>query len=108
MIPPALHDKIFIAAMRAASRRTGIASPNSRDDDESVGHGPFVANRHIDARLVTRWRDRLQAPLGAPRQLHGRAAARQVDHAHIAPPYAAAQPRSQGLGAGLLGGEPLG
>ena len=41
-------------------------------------------------------------------ELHGRTTRRQVDHAHVAPEHARAQAGAERLGAGLLGGEPLG
>src|SRR5437868_7447297 len=41
-------------------------------------------------------------------QVHGRTAARQVHHPHIAPPDATPDSRAKRLGAGLLGGESLG
>src|SRR5579862_5063540 len=71
-------------------------------------HRPLIGNADIDARLVAFGRDRLQPALGAAGQLDGRPPARQIDHPHVAPPYAAAQTRSQSLGAGLLGGKALG
>ena len=66
--------------------------------------------------VMVRWMNASRAGRrdgGEPRrraagQPHRRLAAGQIDDAHVAPEHAAAQPRAQRLGAGLLGGEALG
>ena len=58
--------------------------------------------------LMTLRRERVEALSRAAGQRHGRPAGRQVDHAHVAPPHAAANAGAERLGAGLLGGEALG
>ena len=70
-------------------------------------HRPFVGDRDIDARRIALGRDRLQAALRPSGQFHGRPAARQIHHTHIAPPHPAAQPGSERFGASLLGREPF-
>ena len=66
-----------------------------------------VMVRSIWARWPGR-RDVLKPRQRAARQLHGGLAARQIDHAHVAPEHAAVQAGAERLGAGLLGGEALG
>ena len=52
-----------------AGRRTSRAGHgNRRNDHKGVGHGAFVGDREVDARLVARRRDRLEAALGAAGQ----------------------------------------
>ena len=66
--------------------------------------------------VIVRWidgpvfgRQQLRQPRGrAAGQRHGRLAAGQVDHAHVAPEHAVRHAGAQRLGAGLLGGEALG
>src|SRR5208282_4279810 len=75
---------------------------------EGLRHGSLVGHRDVDACLVARGRNRLQASLGAPRERDGRPPRRQVDHADVAPPHAGAQTGAQRFGAGLFGREALG
>jgi len=60
--------------------------------------------------VMVRWMkaSALESLRGAAGESHGRLAGRQVDDPHVAPEDPAAEPRSQGLGASLLGREPLG
>src|SRR3984885_2151271 len=79
-----------------------------RNDDESMGHRSLVGDGEVDARFEAFGRDRVEAPLGAAGELHGRPPRRQVDDAHVAPPHAGADAGAERLGAGLLGGKTLG
>src|SRR5579864_2763873 len=87
-----------------SNRRHG----HRRNDDEGVGGWPLVGDGEVDARFVALGRDRIEPPLGAAGEFHGRPARRQVDDAHVAPPHAGAHAGAERLGAGLLGGKALG
>src|SRR5580704_2973720 len=115
----AKHDEFFIAAelrvFRKALESNGSRGGYSnrrhgdrRNDDEGVGHRSLVGDGQVDARFVAFGRDRVEAPLGAAGELHGRPPRRQVDDAHVAPPHAGADAGAERLGAGFLGGEALG
>src|SRR5690606_30466981 len=78
------------------------------DHYEGERIGMFVAQGQMDARLMTR-RGQAGQMLGrVAGQGQGRLAGRQVHHPHVAPVDVGPHPGPQGLGAGLLGGEPLG
>src|SRR5262249_23030490 len=70
-------------------------------------HRTFIGDGHIDARLAACRRDGAQSRERPAGELHGRPSRRQIDHAHVAPKHARAQPGAESLGAGLLGGETL-
>ena len=62
----------------------------------------------MDERLRARRSDRREPRSRAAGQMHRRLARRKVDDAHVAPEDAVAHSRAEGLGARLLGREPLG
>ena len=78
------------------------------DDDEGVRERGLVGDGQVDKGFGPRRENRFE-PLGrASGEPHGRLAGGQIDHSHVAPEHSAAQSRPQRLGAGFLGGKPLG
>src|SRR5271166_224203 len=78
------------------------------DDHERLGEGLLVGEGQVNERLGSRRQDRSQPLGGAAGQAHGRLPGREIDHPHVAPEHPPPQAGAERLGAGLLGGEPLG
>src|SRR5271165_2040454 len=78
------------------------------DDHERLGERRLVGDREMDEGFRSWREDRLQALGRTAGQPHGRLPRRQVDDPHVAPEDATLEARAERLGAGLLGGEPLG
>ena len=92
--------------LRRACRNAAPASDRKRlDDHEGLSHGRIVREGYMDHGPVALRRHGLQALQRPAGQAHGRPAAGQVDHLHVAPEHAPAQAGPERLGAGLLGGE---
>jgi len=77
------------------------------DDHESLSQRIVVRDGEMDRGTVARRQEFRQPRRGAAGKCHGRLAAREVDHAHVAPEDSPRHAGAQRLGACLLGGEAL-
>src|SRR5262249_3925458 len=81
--------------------------PHGQDPHHRWRHGPFIADRYVDARLVPGRRNSMEPRERPAGEFHRRAARGEVDHPHVAPKHSGAQTGAERLGARLLGGETL-
>src|SRR5260370_30426609 len=110
-LPNPLTNQVFLvlrAAARVCPGNSRFARMDRRNYDEGLRQWPVIGNAQIDSRLMPVGRQRREPGQRAAGELHGRTAARQVHHPHIAPPDASPDSRAERLGTGLLGGEALG
>src|SRR5262249_22731673 len=96
------------AAVLASAGSRGRGARNPGDDYDRLRMRKIVAQTDVDTRVHARGWDAPQMCRPPARQHHCRPARTQIDDAHVTPENAFAQPRSERLGAGFLGGKPLG
>src|SRR3954452_19225972 len=108
---PLTNIRFFGCGMRGPvdpPARSRFAGDDRRNYDERLRHRPVVCDAEVNARLIALRRQDLKPGQRPAAQVHGRTAARQVHHPHIAPPHATPDSRAERLGTSLLGGESLG
>ena len=79
-----------------------------RNNDDGLCGRTFIRERNVDPRFTSGGRKGVQSRQRTAGEFHRRAAARQINDAHITPEYAAAKARAEGFGTGLLGGKTFG
>src|SRR5437763_928892 len=107
---PLTNIRFFSCDMRVPvdpPATSGFAGDDRRNYDERLRHRPVVGNAEVNARLIALRRQDLKPGQRPAAQLHGRTAARQVQHPHIAPPDATPDAGAERLRTSLLGGESL-